>query len=347
MASEANPVRIGLVGCGAHGNSLAQAIVRSDLVRLVGCADPDRGAAERAAALSSDISVYPSIDPLLASCPVDAVVIATPHDQLATASLTAIRARKHVLVEKPMAIGLKDATEVERAASQFGVNCMVGYSFRFSMGRCVQDLIVAGAVGEIQAVSGSIGLGPMNSGWTARPESGGGPLLYVGCHLIDLLYWLTQGEPARVFAEVNRRADTGADETSVIQITMTNGVAAQFAVTQAVPAFFYDLQIYGRSGSIALRGRNFLQFEIEVFSRTLPAYFEPTIVRPLVRRDNVSMMFVPELEEFARSIAERRPPAITAADGRRVCAVLDAIFDSGRTGQPKYLHTVGPCSGTA
>lgn len=337
MVTEEGRLRIGLVGCGVHGNNLAQAMIRSDLLRLVACADPDEGAAGRAAALSSDVSVYPSIDALLASRAVDAVVIATPHDQLAPASLTAIHARKHVLVEKPMAMNLDQAKELECSAAKFGVNCMVGYSFRFSMGRYVQDLLRAGAVGEIQAVSGSIGTGPMNSGWTAKPECGGGPLLYVGCHLIDLLFWFTGAEPAGVFAEVHRRTDTGVDETSAIQIELSNGIVAQFVVTQAAPAFFYNLQIHGRLGSIALRGRNFLQFEVEVFSSALPAYQEPTIVQPLVRRDNVSMMLVPELEEFARSIAERRPPTITAGDGRRVCAVLDAILESGRSRQVKNL----------
>jgi UDP-N-acetyl-2-amino-2-deoxyglucuronate dehydrogenase len=178
----------------------------------------------------------------------------------------------------------------------------------------------------------------MNRGWTARPECGGGPLLYVGCHLIDFLFWFTGAEVASVSAEVRRRTDTGTDETSAIQISMTNGVLAQFMVTQAAPAFFYDLQVYGSSGAIALRGRNFLQFDVEVISSVLPAFEEPTVVRPSIRRDNISMMLVPELEEFARSVSERRPPAITASDGRRVCAVLDAIVESGRSGQPKNLH---------
>jgi UDP-N-acetyl-2-amino-2-deoxyglucuronate dehydrogenase len=331
--TEQLPLRIGLVGCGAHGNNLAQAVVRSELLQLVGCADPDEGAARRAAALASDVSVHGSVESLLESCEADALVIATPHDVLAPAALAAIRAGKHVLVEKPMAMDEEQAGEMERAAARAGVSCMVGYSFRFSMGSYVHDLVASGAVGDIQAVSGSIGTGPMNRGWMARPETGGGPLLYVGCHLIDFLFWFTGDEPVSVLADVRRRADTGADETSAIQIAMAKGGLAQFVVTQAAPSFFYDLHIYGRSGAIALHGRNFVQFEVEVFSSALDTYQEPTVFRPMVRRDNVSMMLVPELEEFARSIKERRPPAITASDGRRVLRVLDAVVVSGHSGR--------------
>jgi predicted dehydrogenase len=62
----------------------------------------------------------------------------------------------------------------------------------------------------------------------------------------------------------------------------------------------------------------------------------------MVRRNNVSMILVPELEEFARSISERRPPAITASDGRRVLRVLEAIVESGHPGQPILLDVPVP-----
>jgi predicted dehydrogenase len=104
-------------------------------------------------------------------------------------------------------------------------------------------------------------------------------------------------------------------------------------VTQAAPALFYELDIHGRAGTIALRGRNFLQFEIEVSSSSVGTYREPTIIRPAVRRDNITMMLVPELEEFARSTRAGRRPAITASDGRRVLRNLDAIVASGRSGR--------------
>jgi predicted dehydrogenase len=236
------------------------------------------------------------------------------------------------MIEKPMALNEQEGEELQVAAERARVTCMPGYSFRFSMGSYVHALLAAGAVGEIQAFIGSIGTGPMDRGWLARPDVGGGPLLYVGCHLIDFLLWFTQLQPVSVFADVRRRADTGTDETSAIQIGLENGCVGQLLVTQAAPGLFYDLRIQGRTGSIALRGRNFLQFEVEVFSTTVAAYSEPTVIRPGVRRDNISMMLLPELEEFARAIRESRPASITAADGVTVLRVLDAVLQSQQSG---------------
>jgi predicted dehydrogenase len=60
--TEQAPIRIGLIGCGMHGNNLAQAVVRSNLLRLVGCADPDESAAIRAASLAADVGLESSKD---------------------------------------------------------------------------------------------------------------------------------------------------------------------------------------------------------------------------------------------------------------------------------------------
>ena len=132
---------------------------------------------------------------------------------------------------------------------------------------------------------------------------------------------------------MRRRADTGADETSAFQIRFAGGAVAQCIVTQAASTFFYTIDIHGRAGRVTLRGWNFLQFEIEVSSTTNPAYAQPAVIRPRIARDNIAMMFVPELEEFAGAVREGRQPAITATDGRQVLKVLDAVVEAGRAGQ--------------
>jgi len=331
--SEQEPLRVGLVGCGNQGGALAQAILRTDVLRLVACADSDERALSRVAALTGDVARHASLDALLASIAVDAVIIATPHHLLAPLALAAIRAGKHAFVEKPLALNEAEAKEIEFAAASADVTCMAGYSIRFSMAGYVHDLLAQGVVGEIQAITGSFGTAPMDRGWVASPESGGGPLLYVGCHLIDLVLWFVGDEPVTVYADVRRRADTGTDATSAIQLGFATGALAQFLVTQAAPSTFYELHILGRSGSITLRGRNFLQFEIEVHSNAVRAFNEPTTIRPQIQRDNISMMLVPELQEFAAAVQEQRLPSITASDGRRVLRVLDAVAESGRSGQ--------------
>jgi phthalate 4,5-cis-dihydrodiol dehydrogenase len=331
-------LRVGLVGCGWHGGALAQAIARTPALTLVACVDPDAAAASRAATNTPDVSTHASVEALLSEAEVDAIVIATPHHLLAPVALAAIRAGKHVLAEKPIALNEREAAEVAAEVATSGVTYMSGYSFRFSMGRHVQELVSSGTVGEIRSITGTIGMGPLNDGWIAYPETGGGPLLYVGCHLIDLALWLLGDAPVEVFAHVQRRADTGADDTTTLQIRFGKGALAQFLVTQAASMFFYELGVQGSAGMITLRGRNFLQFEVEVSSTALSAYAEPTIIRPTVRRDNITMMLVPELEAFAAAVTEGRQPAITVAAGQQVLRVLDAVAESGRMGRPITLR---------
>jgi predicted dehydrogenase len=324
-------LRIGVVGCGNHGGALAQAVVRSDNLRLVACADPDPAAARRVAASADGVSRHGSLADLLGAADVDAVLIATPHHELTPLALSAIRAGKHLLIEKPMAMNEPQAREVEFAAASAGVSCMVGYAFRYGMARYVYDLLAQGAVGDLVAITGSIGVPRLNSGWLAHPNHGGGPLLYVGCHLIDLALWFVAEEPASVKAIVQHRPDTGVDDTTAIQLEFSHERVAQFLVTQSAAAFFYYLQVVGRSGSIALRGHNFVQFEVEVHSTSLAAYRDPTIIRPTMQRDHITMMLMPELAEFADAIEHGRPPGVTASDGRRVLRVLDAVRECGRT----------------
>jgi predicted dehydrogenase len=264
---------------------------------------------------------------------IDAVLVATPHDELARNALTAIHAGKHVMIEKPMAMNAAEAQRVEFASSTAGVTCMVGYSLRFSTGRYLHDLLSDGHAGTIQAVSGSIGVPPMNRGWMSTPEHGGGPLLYVGCHVVDFVLWLTGARPMSVYAEMRRRSDTGTDELSAIQLQLANGVIAQLLVSQTQPAFGYDVRVYGTSGDVSLRSRNLFQPELEAFSTATQAFRNPVTIRPVLRGDAISTMLLPELDEFAQSIFEARPPAITAADGLLVLQVLDAVVESARVGR--------------
>jgi predicted dehydrogenase len=329
-------LRFGIVGCGYQGGALAAAVARIEGLRLAACADPDRAAASRLAATQRDVSIHASVEALLGESEVDAILVATPHHVLAPATLAAIRAGKHVMVEKPIALNAQEAAEIEAAAGRAGVCCMSGYSFRYGMAKHVRDLVNAGVVGEIQAVSGSIGLSPLNEGWDAYPESGGGPLLYVGSHLVDFILWFLD-DPVQVSADVRCRADTGADETAAFRIRFDSGAVAQGLVTQTSPSFFYAFEIIGRRGRITLRGVNFLQYELEVTSQAAVAYSEPTLIRPRIWQDNIQMMFVPELADFAAAIRAGQAAPITARDGRRVLQILDAIVQSGQSSVPVVL----------
>lgn len=330
----ANLVRVGLVGCGQHGESLAQALVKSPHFQLTACTDPDPAALDRVANGANVTARFASIEALLNQAPVDAIVLATPPHFLYETALAALNAGKHVLAEKPIGIDEKEATQMEEAVARAGVCYMAGYSFRFCAGlQQVDALLRAGAIGELVSIMGGIGVGPMSTSWFASPATGGGPLLYVGSHLVDQMLWFVNNTPTEVTAQVRYRSDTQADETANFQIRFANGVVAQCLVTQAADGFFNNLELYGRAGRISLHGVDYLNYAVEIVSKVLPAYREPTHIRPRIWGEPKLAMLSAELDEFARALHTQSAPLITVANGRRVLQVLDAVIRSERSGE--------------
>ena len=331
-------LRVGIVGCGYQGGILAQAVSKSQSFKVVACADPDREAANKLATDSGSAAIFESVERLLAGSDVDVVFVATPHHLLAPTSLAAIRAGKHVLGEKPIGLTEAEAIQIEKAVARAQVCFEAGYSFRYLPAwQRVHELLTAGAVGEIVAMTGVFSLPAMSKGWKATPETGGGPLLFIGVHLIDQMLWYAKADAVEVFAHVSRRADTNADETSAFQIRFANGVEAQCIVSQTSPALVYKLDIFGRAGRISLNTVGGLDHEIVVQSAALSEFAQPTTIRPSLDGDIRMVKHGAQLAAFAATIREKREPPITVGDGRKVLKVFDAILRSGETGKPVQL----------
>jgi predicted dehydrogenase len=325
---------VGIVGCGYQGGIMAQTIARGNALQVIACADPDQTAAMRVAKITDNATVFASVEEMLARAEIDAIIVATPHHVLGGCSLAAIRAGKHVLVEKPLGVNEQEAAQLEEAVARAKIIFMAGYSFRYIAGlQKVRELLQAGAVGEIQNITGSIGVGPMSNGWKASLATGGGPMLYVGSHLVDEILWYLGDTPVEVYANIRYRADTQADETTTFQIKFARGATAQGMVTQTATSFFNNLDIFGNKGQISLRGISFA-YEAQVASDVLPSYAQPTIIHIPQIEDLRILMHLPQLEEFAQAIREQREPPCTLSQGRRVLKVLDAFHESDRTRQP-------------
>ena len=323
------PLRIGLVGCGYQGGIFAQTIARMPSLQLVACADPDQQAAARVA---GGAPTFVSVEELLSAATVDAVIVATSHDALYECALAAIQAHKAVLVEKPIGMDETEAAQLEDAVAQNDVCFMSGYSFRFFPAlQKVHELLRAGAIGEVHTACGAIGTAPMLSGWISSTATGGGPLLYVGSHLVDELLWLMGDRPVEVAATVRYRADTHADDTTTFELKLAHGAVVQGMVTQAVDTFFNTLEFYGRSGMISLRSVIF-NYTVELTQYKAPDGVQPLLMRFPSVADLRLVSHQQQLAEFVQAVNERRQPSVTVHDGRVVLRVLDAIARSGRTG---------------
>jgi len=111
----------------------------------------------------------------------------------------------------------------------------------------------------------------------------------------------------------------------------------QGLVRQNAPSFGWTLEVQGDAGRLTAQVAGYSHIEIRVTSDANAAYAEPTVIRPFVWGDHIEFMLVPELEAFAAAIRDRHPAPITAADGRRVLSIIDAIFESARSGRPAQI----------
>jgi predicted dehydrogenase len=333
--NESPKLRVGIVGCGYQGGVLARAITLVDALAVTACADiiPER-AVELAASVEH-ASAHASAEELLANSEVDIVMVATPHHVLAPISLLAIQAGKHVMCEKPCGMNAAELAKVEKAAAKAGVSYLAGYSFRSTPAWSkVHELLEQGVVGEILAVTGYFGMGPTEKGWKSTPETGGGPLLYIGSHMVDQVLWYLADNPVEVYASIRFISDTGADETSAFQVKFTKGATAQLVCTQRDPGFTNLLNIYGRDGSISMRMIGFLDYEVRVSSRVVEEYKQPAVIHLPIVGDVRNVKHSRQLTEFVQAIRSGKPASVTARQARKVMEVIDAVFTSARIGKP-------------
>ena len=336
--NESPKLRVGIVGCGYQGDRLARASALVDALTVTACADilPER--AVELAAFAGGASAHASAEELLANSEVDVVMVATPHHVLAPISLLAIQAGKHVLCEKPCGMNAAELAEMEKAAARASVSYLAGYSFRYVPAWYkVHELLKQGVVGEILAVMGYIGVGAMDEGWKSTPETGGGPLLYVGSHLVDQVLWYLQDDPVEVYASMRFRSDMRADETSAFQIKFAKGATAQLIVTQTDPGFTHKIDIYGRGGSISMQQCDFLDYAVTVSSQVIEEYKQPAVIHLPITGDVRDVKHSRQLAEFVQSIRSGEPAFVTAHQARKVMEVIDAVFQSSRTGGPVRL----------
>ena len=331
-------MRIGLIGCGNHARtSMVPALKTVDGIELAACADTDEVMAHAAVRDLGFERPYLDYRDMLSRETLDGVMIVTPHHALKDAVVAAVESGCPVLVEKPMAVSRAEAEEIRQAAHVAGVPVMVAFCLRYAEGRRIMKaLLDRGAVGDIALVNGakSGSAHPLDS-WRSRPDMGGGQLLWIGVHITDQVLWMVGSEPERVQSEISWHPQTGADENTAFTVWFKNDVIANVLCSQSIAAgsqVMDYIEIIGSDGRIRA---DWPSNVVQVHSRALPEYSHPTTIRP--QKLLTAEMYRDEVTDWADSLSQKREPPITADDGLNVLQVIDAVFESGRTGMPVIL----------
>lgn len=262
--------RLGFVGVGWIGRQRMCALAREALVEPVAAADPDPDARQRAAGDLPGIRTVAHLDDLLAA-ELDGVVIATPsalHAQQATACL---RRGVAVFCQKPLARDAHETAAVVAVARAADRLLGVDLSYRYLRASATaREAIARGNIGRPYAADLTFhnGYGPDKPWFGSRRLAGGGCLMDLGTHLVDLALWLTGAEGAAVdSARLLRQgrplcADGDADEVedlALALLTFDHGVTVRLACSWWLPVgrdCAFECTVYGTEGAVCIQNVN-------------------------------------------------------------------------------------------
>ncbi len=193
---------LGIFGAGMIANIHADAMKRVGS-KITAVHDPRMNRAEEFG-LKHGCDVFESVDSLLASDDIDGVIIAVPNDRHAELTIASLLAGKHVLLEKPMARTLQQCEEIIAARDVSGKILQMGFVCRYAPAALLAKQIVgSGVIGDVHHVQATVlrqrGIPGLGGWFTTKSRSGGGCLIDIGVHLIDLVMHLTEKKsPTRV-----------------------------------------------------------------------------------------------------------------------------------------------------
>lgn len=277
-AAPARP-RLGFAGVGWIGRHRLEAIARAGAGEVAAVFDPVIEAVEGIRRGWPEARAAESFEELLA-LPLDGIVVATPNMLHAEQTIAALRRGRAVFCQKPLARTGRETRDVIAAARAADRLLHVDLSYRFHTGmQRIHELIAAGRLGRIYAVEACFhnAYGPDKPWFYDSRHSGGGCLLDLGIHLLDLALWCldypsvrsASGHLSRRGALVRR--DSGAvEDYAAAQLSLANGASLQLACSWRAPAGC-DAQIaltfFGTEGGASFRnvGGSFYDFRAEHF----------------------------------------------------------------------------------
>ena len=343
-----NTVKWGVIGAGgiADRRTIPEGIVPAANSELVAVMDADQARGKEVAA-KYGVKCYATEVELINDPKVEAVYIATPVIAHVAQAMMAAEKCKHVLCEKPLAMTMSDCSKVVEACKSSGVKLGLGLMMRFhACHQAIKSVIEGGEIGQpVMARAQLTCWYPKIPGaWRQDPKlGGGGALMDLGIHTIDLLRFLL-GEVQAVtgFAD-NVIQDYPVDDSSIVLLKFKSGA-------QGVVESFFDipdaaaqnaLEVYGTKGCILAKGTI---GQGSAGSFTVYSSAEDKGYEAAQTRDDSGMavrevtpepvnIYRAEIEGFADAILNDTAPPVSAEDGNRSMEVLLAAYQSSREGK--------------
>jgi len=248
-------MKVGIVGCGLIGQKRADSIGGNTLVAV---ADTDITKAYYLAMKHTNVKVFSDYKELLKE-DIDIVIVATTNNALATITLDAINAGKHVLIEKPGATHYTQFDPLISAAKKNNVKVKVGYNLRYHIAiNEAYHIADIGKIGEIMFIRAHYGHGGRlgyEKEWRADPSiSGGGELIDQGSHLIDLSRCFLGDIHLRSSSVKTYFWDMPVEDNAFMILENTDGKIAFLSASCTEWKNTFQFEIYGKFGKLRIDG---------------------------------------------------------------------------------------------
>ncbi|MBQ8088298.1 MAG: Gfo/Idh/MocA family oxidoreductase [Clostridia bacterium] len=352
------PIKIGLVGTGSISNAHMTGyskLAEEGKVELVAACDINVDRARAWAEKYGFKEVYGSHTEMLEKSDIDAISICTWNNSHAQITIDALRAGKHVLCEKPPAMTVEQALQMQQAEKESGKLLMIGFVRRFGdNAQLVLDFANNGFFGDVNfakiAVTRRCGC-PL--GWFANSKlSGGGPLLDNGVHLIDLVRYLT-GKPKAVscyastynnmgsrtnvkgverYASVDPSDFNDVEDLAVGMVKFDNGMtmSLEFSYSEEIEKGVIGVEIYGSKGGAIVEPHLTLMTEMNNYMVNIT----PQIDHPTFEFSK----FYDEINHFIDSINGVVECRNRIEDGVELMRIITSMYESARTGHEVIIQ---------
>lgn len=340
-------VHIGIIGGGNISDTHARAAREIDGVEIAAIYGRNREKTTRLAQAHGG-RVYDDLPAFLGHKPMQIVLIGSPSGLHAEQGIAAARCGLHVLTEKPIDITTERADALIAECERANVKLGVFFQDRVAPGiRKLKDLVEAGKLGKPILVSGRVR-------WFRPPEyyrgarwrgtwalDGGGALMNQGVHTVDLLLWL-MGDVQRVSARaITTLHDIEVEDTVVATLEFAHGAIGTLeAATSVYPGYRRRVELTGSEGTIILEQDRIIAADLHSPLADQFDAIEETgnsaATSPIVSDVNGHKRII---EDFLRAIETDTRPICDGREGRRSVEVVQAIYESSRTGQPVIISS--------
>ncbi|MFN8382827.1 MAG: Gfo/Idh/MocA family oxidoreductase [Anaerolineales bacterium] len=319
----------GLLSTAKINRALINPLNASERTRLLAVASRSQSSADAYAREWKIPRAHGSYEALLADPEIDVIYNSLPNNLHAEWTIKALRAGKHVLCEKPIALTLTEIDEMTTVAKQTGKILAEAFMYRHHVQTLkVKEIVDSGTLGKLQLIKGAFTFMLTREGnYRQIKEMGGGSIWDVGCYPISYARTIAGEEPVEVFGWQVEGAG-GSDDSFIGQMRFGNGIHAQFDSGFKSPSRSF-LEIVGNEGILKI-----------------PDPFKPGKKSELIliRGDkeekikiNGTELYLGEVEDMCDSILLNKPPRISLGDSRGNIAVILAFIDSVNQKNPVSL----------